>query len=129
SWTVVTNDVSALALTTPDTYTGALVLNVTETWTNADGSIGHATVADNVEAYGAGSPIFAISGDDFLTGSSGHDLFVFSQPIGHDTVYNFDVVADQIDLIGYPGFAGFSDIQAHTVDDAAGDAVITVEEG
>ena len=29
-----------------------------------------------------GSPIFALSGDDNLTGSSGHDLFVFSQPIG-----------------------------------------------
>src|SRR5437879_1695721 len=95
----------------------------------ADDSIGNATVVDNVEAYAAGSPIFALSGDDFLTGSSGHDLFVFSQPIGHDTVYNFDVAADQIDLIDYTGFANFSDVQAHTADDGAGDAVITLGDG
>src|SRR5262249_51245213 len=51
SWTVVTNDVSSLSITSPTNYTGALVLNVVETWTNADGSTGHAIVADNVEAY------------------------------------------------------------------------------
>ena len=54
---------------------------------------------------------------------------MFSQPIGHDTIYNFDVAADQIDLIGYAGFGGFSDIQAHTADDAAGNAVITLGDG
>ncbi|MEH2568849.1 Ig-like domain-containing protein [Bradyrhizobium sp. AZCC 2289] len=129
TWTVVTNDVASLSITSPAAYTGALVLNITETWTNADGSTGHATVVDNVEAYAAGSPIFALSGDDFLTASSGHDLLVFSQPIGHDTVYSFDVAADQIDLIGYAGFASFSDIQAHTADDGAGDAVITLGDG
>jgi hypothetical protein len=129
SWTVAPNDVGSLTVTTPSTYTGALVLNVSETWTNADGSIGHATVVDNVEAYAAGSPIFALSGEDFLTGSSGHDLFVFSQPIGHDTVYNFDVAADQIDLIDYTGFASFAEVQSHTANDSAGDAVITLGDG
>src|SRR5258706_4510963 len=89
----------------------------------------NAIVANNVEAYAKGSQIFALSGDDTLTASSGHDLLVFSQPIGHDTIYNFDPSADQIDLIGYAGFAGFSDIQAHTADDAAGNAVITVGDG
>ena len=54
SWTVVTNDVASLSITSPANYTGALVLNVAETWTNADGSTGHAVVADNVEAYAAG---------------------------------------------------------------------------
>ena len=51
-------------------------------WTNADGSSGYAIVADNVEAYAPGAPIFAISGDDNLTGSSGNDVFVLAQPIG-----------------------------------------------
>ncbi len=129
TWTVVTSDVASLTITSPSTYTGALVLNVAETWTNADGSIGHATVADNVEAYAPGSPIFALSGDDHLTASSGHDLLVFSQPIGNDTIYNFDPSADQIDLIGYNGLAGFSDVQAHTADDGAGNAVITLGDG
>ena len=129
TWTVVTNDIAALTVTSPSTYTGALVLNVTETWTNADGSIGHATVVDNVEAYAPGSPIFALSGDDNLTGSSGHDLFVFSQPIGHDVIYSFDAASDQIDLIGYADFTGFGDIQAHMANDAAGNAVITLADG
>jgi hypothetical protein len=128
-WTVVTNDVSSLTITSPTDYTGALVLNVSETWTNADGSTGNAIVADNVEAYAPGNPIFALSGDDHLTGSSGHDLFVFSQPIGHDVIYSFDAASDQIDLIGYAEFSGFGDIQAHTANDAAGNAVITLADG
>jgi hypothetical protein len=129
SWTVVTNDVGSLTVTTPVTYTGALLLNVAETWVNADGSIGTAMVVDNVEAYAPGSPIFALSGDDFLTGSSGHDVFVFSQPIGHDVIYSFDAASDQIDLIGYANFTGFGDIQSHMTDDAAGNAVITLADG
>jgi hypothetical protein len=129
TWTVVTNDVASLSVTSLANYTGALVLNVSETWTNADGTTGSAIVADNVEAYAAGSPIFALSGDDTLTASSGHDLLVFSQPIGHDTVYNFDVAADQIDLVGYAGFTSFADVQAHTADDVAGNAVITLGDG
>jgi hypothetical protein len=106
-----------------------LVLDVTETWINADGSAGAAIVADNVEVYAQGSPIFALSGDDNLTGSSGHDLFVFSQPIGHDVIYDFAAASDQIDLIGYANFTDFGDIQSHMTDDAAGNAVITLADG
>ena len=64
-----------------------------------------------------------------MTGSSGHDLFVFSQPIGHDVIYSFDAASDQIDLIGYADFIGFGDIQAHMANDAAGNAVITLGDG
>ncbi|MHC2273866.1 hypothetical protein ACVME8_000477 [Bradyrhizobium diazoefficiens] len=129
TWTVQSSNIAALSVTSPSTYAGALVLDVATTWTNADGSTGHATVVDNVEAYAQGSPIFALSGDDFLTGSSGHDLFVFSQPIGHDVIYGFDATSDQIDLIGYTDFTGFGDIQAHMANDAAGNAVITLADG
>ena len=130
TWTVQSNDIAALTVTSPSTYAGALVLNVAETWTNADGSTGNATVVDNVEAYASGNPIFALSGDDNLTGSSGHDMFVFAQPIGHDDdSYSFDAASDQIDLIGYAEFTGFGDIQSHMVNDAAGNAVITLGDG
>ncbi|WP_453955201.1 Ig-like domain-containing protein [Bradyrhizobium sp. USDA 377] len=129
SWTLVTNDVGSLTVTTPLSYSGALVLNVVETWMNADGSTGRATVLDNVEAYAPGNPIFAISGDDNLTASSGNDLLVFSQPIGHDVVYSFDLIHDKIDLIGYAGFTAFTDIQAHAANDAVGNAVITLGDG
>src|SRR5262249_20026877 len=83
SWTVQTTDVQSLTITSPANFAGALALNVTETWTNPDGSIGIKVVTDNVEAYAPGSPIFALSGDDNLTGSSDKDLFVFAQPIGN----------------------------------------------
>ena len=84
TWTVQTNDIAALSITSPASYAGALVLNVVEGWTNANGSTGSAIVSDNVEVFAKAAPIFALSGQDFLTGSSGKDLFVFSQPIGND---------------------------------------------
>ena len=129
TWTVQTSDLRALAITSPGDFAGALLLNVTETWTQADGSTVTMTFADNVEVYPVSSPIFAWSGQDFLTGSSGKDLFVFSQPIGVDTIYRFDASEDRIDLIGYAGFANFEDVQRHLAEDSAGNAVITLAEG
>ncbi|WP_244098726.1 beta strand repeat-containing protein [Burkholderia ambifaria] len=129
TWLVPTNDVGALTITPAASFTGATVLTVTETWTAADGTHAAATIADNVEAYAANAPIFAWSGDDQLTGSAGHDLFVFSQPIGNDTLHTFDLAADKIDLVGFTGIASFSDVQAHLADDANGNAVITLGDG
>ncbi|WP_407121704.1 VCBS domain-containing protein [Bradyrhizobium sp. STM 3561] len=129
TWTAHTNDVQSMTITSPLDFAGAVVLNVTQTWTNTDGTTGTATVADNVEAYAKGSPIFAVSSDDHLTASSGNDLLVFAQPIGHDVVYNFDAMHDQIDLIDYATFTSFADVQAHTVSDASGNAVIELGEG
>ncbi|MER9587036.1 Ig-like domain-containing protein [Mesorhizobium sp. M0276] len=129
TWTTQTNAVHDLTVTTPVEFTGAAVLDVQLTWVNADGTSGSMSIADNVEAYAQGSPIFAWSGDDVLTGSSGNDLFVFSQPIGADTVHSFDAAADQIDLIGYNGVADFADLQTHIADDAHGNAVITLGDG
>ncbi|WP_210243716.1 calcium-binding protein [Mesorhizobium sp. B2-5-7] len=129
NWTVQTNDVRSLAITSSTGFAGAVVLNIAETWTGADGNTGAKLVSDNVEAYAPGSPIFAWSGDDVLTGSHGNDLFVFSQPIGNDTVHSFDTAADHIDLIGYSGFASFADVQAHMADDGNGNAMITLADG
>ncbi len=99
---------------------------MTESWTNADGTTGTASVKDNVEAYAPGSPIFAVSGNDTLTGAGANDLFVFAQPIGNDVIYNFNTGSDKIDLIGFNNVASFSDIQANLTDDSNGNAVITV---
>ncbi len=93
SWTANTDHVGALTISTPADYVGATAFHVTMDWTHADGSIGSTTLVDNVEAYAPGNPIFAIAGDDNLTGSAGNDLMVFGQPISHDTVYNFDAGA------------------------------------
>ncbi len=129
TWTVEPNDLGALTVTTANEFTGAMVLQVTETWTNADGSTGIAIVADNVEAYAPGSPIFALSGADTLTGAGANDVFVFAQPIGNDTIHNFNPASDKIDLVGFTNINGFSDIQADISQDSGGDAVITLASG
>ena len=127
SWTVQASDPSALAVTTPVDFYGARVLSVTVVWTNADGSIGSLMLDDNVEAYAPGSPIFALSADDHLTASTGDDLFVFAQPIAHDTIHSFDASHDKIDLIGFTGVSGFANLSI--ADDANGNAVITTSVG
>jgi hypothetical protein len=99
-------------------------LGVTESSTLADGTIRSFSFSDNLEAYSAGSPIFALSGDDHLSGAGANDLFVFSQPIGNDIIYNFNAASDKIDLIGFSNFGSFSDILANLTDDANGNAVI-----
>ena len=129
TWTVETNDLSALTVMTAAAYTGAIVLGVTETWTNANGSTGTATVADNVEAYAPGAPIFALSGNDTLTGAGGNNDFVFAQPIGNDTIYNFNVATDKVDLIGFANVASFNDIKGNIADDGHGGTVITIGAG
>ena len=70
SWVIETADASSLTVTTPATYAGAVVLDITMSWTNADGSTSTVYVSDNVEAFAPGNPIFAWSGDDTLTGSA-----------------------------------------------------------
>jgi hypothetical protein len=126
SWTVQTTNPSSLTLTTPSTFAGAMVLNVSESWTKADGSSGNALVSDNVEAYPA-SPIFAVSADDTLTGGeAGNNEFVFAQPIGNDTIYNFNGTSDTIDLIGF-GLGGYGDLAI--ANDGSCNAVVTVGAG
>jgi hypothetical protein len=127
AWTIQTDDLSALTVMTTAAYAGAMVLSVTESWANADGSTGIATIADNVEAYAPGAPIFALSGNDTLTGTGGNDEFVFAQPIGNDTVYNFNAATDKIDLIGFANVTSFSDLQISQ--DSSGDAVVTLATG
>ena len=112
-WTADTYNVGALSIATPADYVGAMAFDVTMNWTNADGSIGTTMIMDNVEAYAHGNPIFALAGDDNLTGSSNNDLMVFGQPIGHDIVYNFDVAHDQVDLLGFAGASNYADVAAH----------------
>ena len=125
SWSVQTTDLTSLTVLTA--FVGAMLLNVTESWANADGTTGTATIADNVEAVTPGSPIFAPPNDDTLTGAGGNDLFVFAQPIGNDTIHNFNAASDQIDLMGVANVASFQDLQI--AGDSNGDAVITVGSG
>ena len=129
SWTVNTDHVGALSITSPSDYVGATAFHVTMNWTHADGSTGFTSIMDNVEAYAPGNPIFAIAGDDNLTGSSANDLMVFGQPIAHDNVYNFDVAHDQVDLLGFSGTTNFAEVSEHLAADAGGNAVLDLGDG
>jgi VCBS repeat-containing protein len=127
TWTVQTNDPGALTVTSPGDFAGALVLDVNLYWSNSDGSSASAYVFNNVEVYAPGSPVFALSADDNLSGSSGADTFVFAQPIGNNQIYNFDVTADKIDLIGFTGVTAFADLSISN--DADGNALVNIGSG
>ncbi|MGZ8171748.1 MULTISPECIES: VCBS domain-containing protein [Methylobacter] len=129
SWSVQTANPSTLAIKAPADFSGAMLVNISESWINADGTTGTTTIMDNVEVYAPGAPIFAWSGDDNLTGSAGADLFALGQPIGNVTVFNFDASADKIDLMGFAGITGFADIQRNLSVDADGNALITLADG
>ena len=111
-WTVQTANPGGLAITPAEQFAGALTLNVTETWTQASGGTATTSVADNVAVFAPQSPIYAWSGDDNLTGKGGDDLFVFTQPIGDDAVYDFNPASDQLDLTGLDDVESYSDIQS-----------------
>jgi VCBS repeat-containing protein len=127
TWTVQTSDPGALTVTTPEGFAGAAVLHINMTWTNADGSVGSSYVFNNVEAFAPDTPIFALSADDNLTGSSGTDTFVFAQPIGNNQIYSFDATADKIDMIGFTGVTGFADLSI--TNDANGNALVSISSG
>jgi hypothetical protein len=129
TWTVQTSNPAALTITPAISFVGAVQVTVTEAWTNSDGTAGNAVVLDNVEAYAAGSPIFARAGSDTLTGSGGNDEFVFAQPITRDVIDNFNVASDTIDLIRVGGVASFQDIQTNLANDPFGNGVITLGSG
>ena len=127
TWTVDTSNLGALSVTTPADYTGAMVLPLTYSWTNGDGGVDSEVVRINVEVYAQGAPIFALSSDDNLTGSSGDDTFVFAQPIGNNVIHSFNAAADKIDLIGFAGVAAFADLSI--ANDENGNAVVTISNG
>ncbi|WP_456660830.1 beta strand repeat-containing protein [Bradyrhizobium sp. JR3.5] len=128
SWSFQYAESQYVTVQTPLSFVGAVVLTIGIDMANPDGSLDTFFENVNIEAFGVGSPIFAWSADDHLSGSSGHDLFVFSKPIGNDFVHSFEVSSDVIDLISY-GWQSFADVQAHTADDASGNAVITLIDG
>ena len=67
-WTVEASDLSSLTITAPEDFAGSILLDVSESWTNADGSTETTIIPDNVEVFPERT-IYAWSGDDTLTGS------------------------------------------------------------
>ena len=78
--------------------------------------------AETVEGGGGDDTITGLAGDDTLTGNEGADTFVFGSGHGSDTITDFTVDTDKIDLTGLTGITQFSDLSIS--DDANGNAVI-----
>ena len=54
TWVVQTTDPRSLTITSPVVFAGAILLSVTQTWTQADGSTATTTIADNLEVFAPG---------------------------------------------------------------------------
>jgi hypothetical protein len=65
------------------------------------------------------------SGNAVLSGSAASDTFVFGPHFGNDTIVNFQLGTDQVN-VDHTLFASLSDILFHTANDANGNAVTTV---
>jgi D-alanyl-D-alanine carboxypeptidase len=65
---------------------------------------------DLIFAQGGDDLIFGEGGDDTILGGLGNDVFVFKQNQGTDTIFDFNVSDDLIDISGL-GDATFADIE------------------
>ena len=91
---------------------------------NNDGVIGLPS-GTSMAASGAAPITAPASGNVILAGTADSDSFVFTANFGNDTVTGFQPGVDQVDL-DHTLFASVSDLLAHTSDNAAGSAVVTV---
>ncbi len=67
------------------------------------------------------------AGNDELEGGSGNDVFIFEQGTGDDTVLNFEVGRDELDLSDF-GFESFQDV-LDAAEDQGDDTVIDLGNG
>ncbi|PRY95613.1 putative secreted protein (type I secretion substrate) [Hasllibacter halocynthiae] len=79
--------------------------------------------ADAIIGNDADNTIAGGGGDDILEGGEGADTFVLADGDGHDTITDFVIGTDRIDLSALPA----SKIRATTVSQADGDVVIHVD--
>lgn len=67
------------------------------------------------------------AGNDTLTGGAGSDTFVFAGQSGQDTVTDFDLADDVIDLSGIPAIGSFANlVDTCLSENGGGDAIITI---
>lgn len=73
---------------------------------------------DTLTANGGGDWLIGGTGNDYMTGGSGADVFVFSAGDGADTIADFSIGSDLIDLRAFSGAA--------TITQSGSDAVVTI---
>ncbi|MFD3189073.1 beta-propeller fold lactonase family protein [Sedimentitalea sp. HM32M-2] len=67
---------------------------------------------DDLNGGGGRDRLVGGSGDDSLNGGGANDVFVFETLHGGDTIEDFNVNGDRIDLSGHSGFNNFSQVLA-----------------
>jgi len=84
--------------------------------------------ADTIAGGTGDDLISGDEGDDTLTGGTGADTFLYAPAHGNDTITDFAVNEDTIDLRPFGNITGFDDLSIADVDDGNGgtNAVITL---
>ena len=91
-----------------------------------DGGAGHDWIDggagnDTIDAGAGNDIVFGDAGNDMLEGGGGEDVFYFESNGGNDTITDFSVTDDSIDLREFSGISSFSDL---TITQDGDDAVI-----
>jgi Ca2+-binding RTX toxin-like protein len=84
--------------------------------------------AGNIDGTGNGAAnvIAGNDGNNTLTGLAGADTFVFKPGFGHDTIADYSVGQDNVN-VDHTMFADFAALIAHAADDGLGNTVITAD--
>jgi Ca2+-binding RTX toxin-like protein len=64
------------------------------------------------------------SGDDILTGGKGADIFIFKNGSDKDTITDFGLGADRVDLSNLSPVTSFADLMVHHISKSGADLVI-----
>jgi VCBS repeat-containing protein len=91
-----------------------------------DSLVGSGT-ADHLDGAAGDDRLEGLGGNDQLAGGAGNDTFVFASIFGHDTIGDFRVGHDVLELRGL--FPDVAAVLGATADNPAGDAVITAGGG
>jgi len=83
--------------------------------------------ADTLDGSGGNDTLYGGADNDTLTGGAGADTFVFVSGDGDDTITDFDIGTDTLNLSDF-GFSNFNDLLAAT-NDTIGGTTITLSGG
>ena len=79
---------------------------------------------NTIKGNSGNNHLSGVAGDDILTGGKGDDIFLFKAGFDHDTITDFGLGADRIDLSDFTAVTSFADLMAHHVTKSGTDLII-----